>query len=112
MSDYSSIIVPFIVLGFIAAAFIVSGRMSKRAVGEVIAIFQKHNAVGIQQAKTVSELGLTAPNLVDSFTRLRDYKPDALNTLMRMDIVQSTEEGKLYISEDKLAQLRSKGMGT
>ena len=32
----------------------------------------------------------------------RDYKPYALSTLMKADIVQATEEGRLYLSEDKL----------
>jgi len=111
MPDYSSILVIFIVLGGIAAALFLSARMTKRAVGQVIAIFEKHNAVGIQQAKTVNELGLTPPNLMDRFTRMRDYKQNALSILMKADIVQTTEEGKLFISAQKLAELRSKGIG-
>ena len=110
MSDYSSILVIFVVLGVIAAALFISARMTKRAVGRVIAIFQKHNAVGIQQAKTVNDLGLTPPNLMDRFTRMRDYKQNALSILMKADIVQATEEGKLFISAEKLADLRSKGI--
>jgi len=111
MTEYSSILVIFIVLGGIAAALFLSARMTKRAVGQVIAIFEKHNAVGIQQAKTVNELGLTPPNLMDRFTRMRDYKQNALSILMKADIVQTTEEGKLFISAQKLAELRSKGIG-
>ena len=111
MTEYSSILVIFIVLGGIAAALFLSARMTKRAVGQVIAIFEKHNTVGIQQAKTVNELGLTPPNLMDRFTRMRDYKQNALSILMKADIVQTTEEGKLFISAQKLAELRSKGIG-
>jgi len=110
MSDYSSFLVIFIVLGGIAAALFLSARMTKRAVGQVIAIFQKHNAIGIQQAKTVNELGLTPPNLMDRFTRMRDYKQNALTILLKADIVQTTEDGKLFISAQKLAELKSKGM--
>jgi hypothetical protein len=111
MPDYSSILVIFIVLGGIAAALFLSARMTKRAVGQVIAIFQEHNAIGIQQAKTVNELGLTPPNLMERFTRMRDYKQNALSILVKADIVQTTEEGKLFISAQKLAELRSKGIG-
>jgi hypothetical protein len=111
MPDYSSILVIFIVLGGIAAALFLSARMTKRAVGQVIAIFQEHNAIGIQQAKTVNEPGLTPPNLMDRFTRMRDYKQNALSILMKADIVQTTEEGKLFITAQKLAELRSKGIG-
>ncbi len=111
MAEYSSFIVIFIVLGGIAAALFISARMTKRAIGQVIAIFQKHNAIGIQQAKTVNEMGLTPPSLMDRFTRMRDYKQNALSVLMKADIVQATEEGKLFISAQKLAELRSKGIG-
>jgi len=110
MGEYSSFIVIFIVLGGVAGALFISARMTKRAVGQVIAIFQKHNAIGIQQAKTVDELGLTPPNLMDRFTRMRDYKQNALGILVKADIVQTTEEGKLFISAEKLAELKSKGI--
>jgi hypothetical protein len=111
MAEYSSILVVFIVLGGIAAALFISARMTKRAVGQVIGIFQKLNAIGIQQAKTVNDLGLTPPNLMDRFTRLRDYKQNALSILMKAGIVQTTEEGKLFISAEKLVELKSKGIG-
>ena len=111
MGEYSSFIVIFIVLGGIVGALFISARMTKRAVGQVIAIFQKHNAIGIQQAKTVDELGLTPPNLMDRFTRMRDYKQNALSILLKADIVQTTEEGKLFIFAEKLAELKSKGIG-
>jgi hypothetical protein len=110
MADYSSILIIFLVLGGIGIALFLSARMTKRAVGQVIAIFQKCNAIGIQQAKTVNELGLTPPNLMERFTRMRDYKQNALSILMKADIVQTTEEGKLFISAQKLAELKSKGI--
>jgi hypothetical protein len=110
MADYSSFLIIFLVLGGIGIALFLSARMTKRAVGQVIAIFQKCNAIGIQQAKTVNELGLTPPNLMERFTRMRDYKQNALSILMKADIVQTTEEGKLFISAQKLAELKSKGI--
>jgi len=110
MTEYSSILIIFLVLGGIGIALFLSARMTKRAVGQVIAIFQKCNAIGIQQAKTVNELGLTPPNLMERFTRMRDYKQNALSILMKADIVQTTEEGKLFISAQKLAELKSKGI--
>lgn len=110
MAEYSSILIIFLVLGGIGIALFLSARMTKRAVGQVIAIFQKCNAIGIQQAKTVNELGLTPPNLMERFTRMRDYKQNALSILMKADIVQTTEEGKLFISAQKLTELKSKGI--
>lgn len=106
----SSFVVVLIVAGFIAAAFFVSGRKSKRAVGEVLSILERHNAVGVQQAKTVDELGLASPTLVGSLSSMRDYKPGALNTLIQMDIVLVTDEGKLYVSAQSLEELKRKGV--
>jgi len=111
MIDYSSVLIIFLVLGGIGIALFLSARMTKRAVGQVISIFQKYNAIGVQQAKTVNEMGLTPPSLVDRFTRMRDYKQNALSVLMKADIVQTTEEGKLFIPSEKLAELKSKGIG-
>ncbi len=110
MAEYSSILIIFLVLGGIGIALFLSARMTKRAVGQVIAIFQKCNAIGIQQAKTVNEMGLTPPNLMERFTRMRDYKQNALSILMKAEIVQATEEGKLFISAQKLTELKSKGI--
>ncbi len=110
MADYSSVLIIFLVLGGIGIALFLSARMTKRAVGQVIAIFQKCNATGVQQAKTVNEMGLTPPSLMDRFTRMRDYKQNALSILMKANIVQTTEEGKLFISAEKLAELKSKGI--
>ncbi len=110
MADYSFILVIFFVLGGIGIALFLSARMTKRAVGQVIAIFQKYNAIGIQQAKTVTEMGLTPPSLMDRFTRLRDYKQNALTILIKAEIVQTTEEGKLFIPAGKLEELKSKGL--
>jgi len=110
MADYSSVLIIFLVLGGIGIALFLSARMTKRAVGQVIAIFQKCNAIGVQQAKTVNEMGLTPPSLMDRFTRMRDYKQNALSILMKANIVQTTEEGKLFISAEKLAELKSKGI--
>jgi len=109
MGEYSSFIVIFIVLGGVAGALFISARMTKRAVGQVIAIFQKHNAIGIQQAKTVDELGLTPPNLMDRFTACGTITKRP-GILVKADIVQTTEEGKLFISAEKLAELKSKGI--
>ena len=111
MIDYSSVLIIFLVLGGIGIALFLSARMTKRAVGQVISIFEKYNAIGVQQAKTVNEMGLTPPSLMERFTRMRDYKQNALSILMKSNIVQTTEEGKLFISTEKLAELKSKGIG-
>lgn len=74
----------------------------KQAFAKVIQIFREQNAINEKNARTVDELGLRPPTFTQRLMRMRDYKPQALNILMRADIVQVTEDGKLYLSEDKL----------
>ena len=90
-------------------AFFVSTLMFKRAIKEVVRAFRKHEATGVRSAKTVGELDL-APKSFFSFRRmgLRDYKPHALQLLMSNNIIRATEDGKLYLSESKLADSRFK----
>ncbi len=110
MADYSSILLIVLVLGGIGLALFLSARMTKKAVGRVLEVFRKHNAVGPQRAKTVAELGLTPPSLMEKFTRMRDYRQTALGILIKTGIVQTTEEGKLFLPEEKLGELISKGI--
>jgi len=74
-----------------------------RALSKVIKIFRQYNAINEKNALTIEELGLTPPTFTQRLSRMRDYKPRALDLLRRADIVQMTEDGKLYLSEDKLA---------
>jgi hypothetical protein len=110
MGDYSSVLLIFFVLGGIGLSLFLSARMTKRAIGRVIEIFQKQNALGAQRAKTVDELGLTPPTLTARFTRMRDYRQNALSILIKTGIIQTTEEGKLFLPEEKLRELISKGI--
>jgi hypothetical protein len=43
-------------------------------------------------------------------TSLRDYKPNALQILMNEGAVASTEEGKLYLVEEKCREFLEKRM--
>lgn len=100
----------FVMLALIALAFFVSARMTRRGVSQVLKIFRKQNAIGIQQAKTIDELGLRPPSLLERVSRPRDYKQNALKILMKSEIVHFTEEGRLYITEEKMEELARKGI--
>lgn len=87
---------------FLVLLIFVPYTMNKRAVVQVIKRFRKHQALDAGSAKSVTELGLNPPSLRDRLMKVRDYKPAALQGLMRVGIVQTTEEGKVYLAEDKL----------
>ena len=100
MNDVLIIIILIVV--FLAAFLAIPNLMTRRAIGAVIKIFRKHNAIGIENARTIDELGLRPPSLMQRMMSRRDYKPRALEVLLRTGIVIITEDGKLYLSEKKL----------
>ena len=98
-------IIWLIVLGIILIVTVIGlpQLLIRRTIPDVIKIFKNHNAIGLKNAKTVEELGLTSQTLVQRMWKPRDYKPRALQLLLNANIVQMTEDGKLYISEENLA---------
>ena len=98
-------IIIIVVLGLLAM-FVVPQFLLRRAIFKVIQIFQQHNAIGVKNAKAADELGLNPRTFVEGIFRGRDYKPRALQSLMQSEIVLMTEDGKLYLSEEKLISLR------
>jgi len=95
------IVLLFIVL--LVAMFIIPRWRLKRAIRQIIDIFREHNAVSAKNAKTIDELGLRPRGLMERMLRTRDYKPYALEALVKAQIIQTTENGRLYLSEEKLS---------
>jgi len=81
----------------------------RRAINRVIQTFRKRNAVSLNNAKTINELGIKSR---DSMLKLgfRDYKPYALKLLKDANIVRETEDGKLYLSEEDIPEPLKKSL--
>ena len=77
--------------------------MIKRNVSKVVRIFQTEGAIGVQNAKTIEELGLRPKSMLQGMFSRRDWKPSALYFLIQTDVVLQTEDGKFYITEESLA---------
>ena len=94
-------IVIFIVVLLVLPQFLVM-----RSAPKVIRIFRQKNAVGAKNAKPIEELGLKQRSVIENMLRRRDYKPRALQLLISANIVQMTEDGKLYLDEESLSMTR------
>jgi hypothetical protein len=92
------LIVILAILGF----FVLPRIRIRRAVGQVVDIFERNNALDVRSAKTVDELGLRPPTFLDGMLRMRDFKPYALQILMHTEVVRQTVGGRLYLSQGKL----------
>jgi hypothetical protein len=86
------------ILGFFVLPRIRIGR----AINQVMAIFERKNALDVRSAKTIDELGLRHPTFLQGMLRMRDFKPYALQILMHTEVVRQTDGGRLYLSQGKL----------
>ncbi|HOG17758.1 MAG: hypothetical protein A4E73_02857 [Syntrophaceae bacterium PtaU1.Bin231] len=95
-------------LAALAAVFFIQRFMLQRAVRQVVEIFRRHDACHAAGAKTLEELGLGPKSFMTRMTTLRDYRPDAVKLLLQGDIILSTDDGKLYLREDRLSRILPK----
>lgn len=102
--DYTALFIVAIIIIAVLGLFVIPRFLMKRALKKVIRIFREHNATNIRNAKTLDELGLKPRSFMEGMFRTRDYKPFALDLLRKGEIVQMTEDGKLYLLEDKLRE--------
>ena len=89
--------------------FVVPQIMLRRATSSVIRTFRQRNAVGAQNAKTIDELGLRPKSISQAIFRGAQYKTTALLVLRNARVIESTEDGKLYLSEENLSSSKWKG---
>ncbi len=78
--------------------------LTRRAIFRVVEIFYDHDALGVYGAKTLKELGLESPDFLQRMTKPRDYRQTALQVLIREGVVNLTEDGRVYLIEEKLDQ--------
>jgi hypothetical protein len=89
-----------LIIGTLLALLYIPAFLMKRAIAKVREIFYRHGAIGVENAKTVDELGLAPPSLMGRLTKPRDYKPHALRYLKQAGEVLMTGDGKLYMVKE------------
>jgi len=90
------------VILFILSAIFLPYWLVLRAVPKVIKTFRQNNAISASNAKTIDELGLKPKSIFQRMLSRRDYRQNALQFLIRSDVVDITEEGKFFLNEEKL----------
>lgn len=100
MNDVLAIIGLIILL--LIALFVVPQFLMVRAMKKVVKIFRENNATDPKNAKTVEELKLQQKGMLDRMMKPRDYKPRALQYMIGADMVRMTDDGKVYLIEEKL----------
>ncbi len=82
--------------------FVIPWVLLKRAILQGVSIFQKSHSLCSESPKTAAELGLARQSLTDRLFKARDYKPYALQLLIKSGMVRLTEAGKMCLMEDKV----------
>ena len=100
--DSNALFILLIVILAILAFFLLPRIRIRRSVNQVIAIFERNNALDVRSARTADELGLRPPTFLDGMLRMRDFKPYALQILMQTEVIRQTDGGRLYLAQDRL----------
>jgi hypothetical protein len=96
------ILIILVLLLLMTLSFFFSRVLLKRAITRIIRLFRDKQALNAASAKTQEEIGMKKRSLFE-FRALRDFTPMALQILIKNNIIQVTEEGKLFLSEETLA---------
>ncbi len=86
--------------------FVIPQLMLRRAVFEVLNIFRQSHSLCSESPKTVDELGLTSQSLTVGLFKPRDYKPYALQILIKSGMVRHTEEDKMCLWDDRISEFQ------
>ncbi|MFC1592551.1 hypothetical protein ACFL4C_00855 [Candidatus Omnitrophota bacterium] len=102
MQNTLILILAFVIL--VVAMLAIPRWRLKRGIRQVIKIFRKHNALSIRNAREVYEMGFHGRGFLEVMVRGHDYQQYALRELLKAGVIQSTEDGRLYLSEDRLIE--------
>jgi len=91
-----------VIILFILSVIFIPYWLIMRSVPKVIKTFRRKNAIGANNAMTIEDLELTPKSIFKRMFTRRDYSQNALQFLIRADVVDITEEGKFFLNEEKL----------
>ena len=97
-----------VTLDLIATVVILPELIVRRIVLLIICIFRRAGAVGASSAKPIDELGIIARLHRRAMPRL-NYEPKVLKLQITSNIIKKTEDEKVYLSEEDLAESKWKG---
>ncbi len=91
------------VVGVLALSlFVIVPWRLRRAMKQIVNTSRKLNATNPATAVTAEELGIRHHSFF--VPHLRDYKPQALDILVKSGALVATEDNKLYLNEERLRE--------
>ena len=102
----NALIIIGILILLVGTALWLSRILMAKAIRSLIGTLREAGATSSASARTAEELNLRPKSTLRDFRVLRDYGPYALQILIRAGVVEVTEDGKLFLSEERLAMSR------
>lgn len=102
-STFGIMVLILVLFILIVVAFGGTTYLVKRATRHIIQNLRKAGAVSVNSAVTADIAGIKKRSIFQPGL-LRDYKPTAFQFLIKNNVVRTTEEGKVYLSEETLVQ--------
>ena len=109
-STKALIIIILVFVLFIFSAFLLSRFLLKRAIRQIIRKLRQYNALDASKAMFADDIGIKKPSII-AFRGLRDYKPMAMDIMIRANIIRVTDDGRIYLSEETLSQTNIEAKG-
>lgn len=97
------IMIILVIILLIVVAFFGQNLIMKRAMKAVIKALRTHQALTPETAKFAADMGIHKKGLIN-LKALRDYKPNVIQYFINLEIIHVTEDGRIYLSEEKLLQ--------
>jgi hypothetical protein len=102
------IIIGILVL-LVCVALWLSRVFMAKAIRSLIVALREAGATSSASARTAEELNLRPKSTIRDFRVVRDYGPYAFQILVRAGVVEVTEDGRLFLLEERLAMSRWSG---
>ncbi|KJS32735.1 MAG: hypothetical protein VR64_05455 [Desulfatitalea sp. BRH_c12] len=93
-----------LVLCYFLALLALPALLVKRAMIKVVEIFRAHGATEARRAKPAEAMGLKPPEFLLRIGTLRDYKPAAVDLLLKAEVIIETYDHKVFLSEKRLRE--------
>jgi hypothetical protein len=105
VSESTRVLILFVlcIILLLVLSFFIQSLMMRRAMKAVIKILRFKQSLTPETAQFANDVGIKKRSFIN-FKGVRDYKPNALQYLMNQEIILVTEDGRIYLSEEKLLQ--------
>jgi len=93
----------------IVIVFVLPQVFLRMAISSVIRTFRENRALSPESARSLDELGLRPKSMLKAVFSGMQYRGTALMVLRNAQIIELTEDRKLYLSEENLSRSKYGG---